>query len=198
MMNLKQITGLVAGLFIVATSAHAAEGIYAGGSLGRASTDYTASNQNLSPGSTKDDSGLGWSGLLGYQMNRNFALQADFIQYNDSKIKDVKGINGADVKYEQAAGDVVGKLIFPFGNGFNIFATGGVAYVKLDEKPNSTAKAIGINSDDKDGVRPTYGLGVGYDFYSGWSAIASWSQIPSGGSIEQSNYFGLGLNFHFS
>lgn len=170
-MSFKKIAGLVTGLLIVTASAQAnTNGIYVGGSIGRASTDYSAGNQNLSPGKTKDDSGLGWSGLLGYQMNRNFALQADFIQYNDSSIDNVKGINGADVDYEQDAGDIVGKLMFPFGNGFNIFATGGIAYVKLDRNANSTAKAFNIKSDDKDGVRPTYGLGLGYDFYPGWSA----------------------------
>lgn len=188
--------GLGLSIFSVAALA-AANGVYVGASLGQTDMDYTVSNQNLSPGDRSDHSGLGWSVNGGYQFNPNFALQMDYFDFHDAEFKNIYGVNGAKAKYEQGAIDAVGKLMYPFGNGFNIFATGGLAYVNLDRSVNSTAKAAGISLSDKDALRPTYGLGAGYDFYPGWSVLVNWSQIPGGGSIEQSNYFGAGLAFHF-
>jgi len=199
-MIVRKLFFVLAGLSLVASiSAQAADdGIYVGANLAHTDLDYSVSNQHLSPGSRDGHSGLGWSAFLGYQMNRNFALQADYVQYHEADFKNIRGVSGAKADYQQDVGDIVGKLMFPFGNGFNIFATGGVAYVKLDRDTNDIAKANNIKLSDKDTVRPTYGLGLGYDFYPGWSAQVAWTQIPSGGGIEQSNFVGAGLTFHFA
>jgi len=190
------LTGL--GLSISAISAQAAaNGLYVGAGIGQSNVDYTVSNQNLSPGDRSDHSGLAWTVNGGYQLNPNFALQMDYIDYHDAAFKNILGVLDAKATYQQGALDFVGKVMYPFGNGFNIFATGGLAYVSLDRSTNSTAKAAGITLNDKDNIRPTYGVGAGYDFYPGWSALVSWSQIPSGGSIETSNYFGAGVAYHF-
>lgn len=190
------IAGLGLSIFSISVLA-SPNGVYVGAGIAQTDTDYTVSNQNLSPGDRSDHSGLGWSANVGYQFNPNFALQTDYIDYHDANFKNINGISGAKANYEQGSLDLVGKLMYPFGNGFNIFATGGLAYVHLDRSTNSTAKAAGLTLSDKDALRPTYGVGAGYDFYPGWSVLVNWSQIPGGGSIEQSNYLGAGVTYHF-
>lgn len=175
----------------------APDGPYAGISLGQSDMGYTASNQKLTPASATNRKGLGYNGLLGYQMNKNLGLQFDYFQYHDMTFKNIGGISGANTDYTQNAIDLAAKFILPFGSGFNAFATVGVAYVKLDRDPNSAAKTYGVSSSDKTGVRPDYGLGLAYDFYPGWSVQAIWTQFPSGGAIEKTSYTGLGLNYYF-
>ncbi len=172
------------------------DGIYVGGTLGNSNIKASPSSQNLSPASY-DNSGFAWNVFTGYQVNSNFALEVDYTDFAEVSYKNVKGISGANSNLDQQSLGIVGKLMFPLGAGFEIFAEGGMDYVNVERNPNSVAKANGVNSNSSNPIRPTYGVGADYTFYPGWSVLVEWNQISSGGGVETTNYVAGGLAFHF-
>lgn len=106
--------------------------------------------------------------------------------------------------------DLVGKAMLPIGERFNIYAKGGVAYMEANqfsaefdvtEDKQNTGHILTVSSDlNKDTVyafRPVYGAGVSYDITPKVVLDLSWTQIPSGSDIPQSNLYALGLSYHF-
>jgi hypothetical protein len=196
--TISQVTFWIGSLLMgMSLTAYAGQdGVYVGGTLGGSNIKASASSQNLNPAST-DDSGFAWNVFTGYQMNSNFALEIDYTDYAEVSYKNVKGVSGANSKLDQQSLGLVGKLMFPIGAGFEVFATGGLDYVNVERKPNSLAKANGASTHSSNPLRPTYGVGAGYNFYPGWSLLVEWNQISSGGGVETSNYLAGGLAYHF-
>lgn len=190
-------SSLLVGFLLMGNAYAISNGFYIGGMLGYSNMNYTATNQNFKPGNTEDNSGFAWNGQAGLQVARNFAIQADYYDYGDASFKNLRGIPGAKANYSEHVGDVVGKLIMPLG-AFNLNANAGLAYVALDRNANGTAKAYHINPGDKNVGKLTYGLGAGYSLNQNLTAMVNWQQIPSGNGIEQSNFFGAGLDYYFN
>jgi OOP family OmpA-OmpF porin len=190
------LVGLVAAVSTVA-QAVPEEGVYAGATIGYGSTDYTPKNQNLNPVDSYDVDGFAWNLLAGYQLNPYLALEGDYTQFASMQFSGVNGIAHANTAATEHALGAVGKLMYPFGHGFNAFGTLGLDYVWLNRSENNTADANGVGDSNSTSIRPTFGLGAGYEFYPGWVAQASWSHITSGGGIESSDYWGVGATYHF-
>lgn len=185
------------GLSLSSPLLAAQDGLYVGAGLGESNTDYSPNNQHYNPTNSYDNSGFGWTGYLGYQMNSNFAIEGGYNDYHEAKFSGIYGVDGANSTLDQQTLSLTGKLILPVGNRVGLFVDAGMAYVDLDRSPNSTAKSLGIKSNTDDALRPTYGLGASFDFYPGWSAVAQWNYISGGNDIESSGLWTIGAAYHF-
>ncbi len=190
---------LIAAGFLMGTTMIAyagSDGIYVGGTLGSSQVKASASEQHLSPAKT-DDNGFAWGVFAGYELNANFAIELDYTDYANVDFKNVKGVSGANSSFDEQALALNGRLIFPIGAGFDIYAMGGLAYVIGERDPNSLAKSIGASTNTSHAVRPTYGVGADFNFYPGWSVLVDWNQVTSGGGIPTSNFLSGGLAYTF-
>lgn len=107
--------------------------------------------------------------------------------------------------------DLVGKAMLPIGERFNLYAKGGVAYMEANQfnadfnittngpsDPGILTVSSDLNKDTVYAFRPVYGAGVSYDITPKVVLDLSWTQIPSGSNIPESNLYALGLSYHFS
>lgn len=80
---------------------------------------------------------------------------------------------------------ILGKGMFPFGTGFDIFGKAGFGFVT----PGST----GFNQ-----VAPIIGAGVSYDITPQFVTDLSYNRlINTGGNVSNISFYGLGLTYHF-
>jgi OmpA-OmpF porin, OOP family len=200
---LSVVVASVAGI-VVATSANASDdGVYVGGQLGYGKVHTFDTNITRAAGGFKEsqkDDGIAGRLFAGFQINPNFAVEAGYTKFSDATDK-VSG-SGVDAKMtlEAQAIDVSAKGIIPLQNGFSIYGKLGGAY--LYEKADVKITAFGETDkahESENQFYPTFGLGVNYDINKNVSTDLSWTRIQKVGNkdLESTDFFGLGLAYHF-
>lgn len=178
-MNIKQHLIVAATLLalsgVTSVASAASNGLYAGGSLGYGDIDNSAGH--LIP-FTSDAWVDGMAGRLfaGYQFNKYLALEGGYSFQENGFLKATT----------QNSGDLEAKGMWPITERFNIFGKLGGAYVSQDQQGGGTS----------DGVRPLYGVGLGYDLTPKMSTTLDLTRILGSGSIHDSNFAMLGLAYH--
>ena len=186
----------------------AAPGFYVGGQLGWSSSDAEYHNETSLPlqAGSSDKSGLGGRLSAGYQFDKNWAAELGYTRYADVKAKNITLGNDSlrDASLQHDAIDLVGKGILPLDNGFNVFAKLGLSYVKVNTENNFFAPhksggkvIIEQHGDSGSRWRPTYGLGVGYDFNENVTADISWVRVQKGNGIANLDLMSAGISYHF-
>jgi opacity protein-like surface antigen len=179
-------------------SAFAAKsGLYTGIELGGTRTNFSSSDLAL-PGADIDKNSFAGRVELGYQFGQYLALEMGYAYLGYNKFNNAFNISGLDGHITQQSGDLIGKVLLPVTHGLGLYALVGGAYVY--EKPTLTgsAKSMGFSiSGSEHAIRPTYGLGVSYDFNPKWTIDASWRQINSGSNIPQIDFMSGGITYHF-
>lgn len=127
-------------------------GVYVEGNVG-ANTDFD----------------LAGSANVGYKINDYFAIEAGGAMYS--------GDDDNDYLFDLAV-----KGIYPFPNGFNIFAKFGGA----EAHGNGNFEAVVY-----------YGAGVGYSFTPNLTGVLQWNTTTSNNGVEAPNLFFAGLNYTF-
>lgn len=197
----------------------AAPGVYVTGQAGYANThlgvktDITQHAPNIQDKKLSNN-GLAGRVALGYQFNQNFAVEAGYLQFGESKA-DLGAINAISpkilsqgtLKLQQHAIDLVGKGIIPVANNVNVYGKLGVAYITTDIK--GTAQTPGlptVTADLNDTARiakhklaPEVAVGVSYDITPNVSIDTSWTHIQPLGNKKPGNidFVAVGLGYNF-
>lgn len=188
---------VVAALASLAGVANAADnGVYLNGQLGYGNSHYSTSDisSDFVNSSGVDKTGMAGRLAIGYQFTQNFAAELGYSKFSNVKFKDISalGYNLGKGTIKQYAIDLVAKGIMPISNGFGVFGTLGGAYLN-----GSGHDALsGSNSN----FWPTFGLGVSYDITNSLPVTASWQRIQKIGSnsdLKSTDFFALGLEYHF-
>lgn len=140
-----QGTALAIALGATAFGVQAAEdnGFYLGAGAGQAYVDD----------GIFDDEDTAYSGFVGYQFNRHFALEGGYADFGEIE-PDVLGS-----KLEASSTYLTAVGIVPFTDRFSGYAKAGIGRWDLDtELPGL------IGNNDDNGTDPTYGVGLQYRF----------------------------------
>jgi len=173
---------------------NANNGVYVGADLGAAffnqveGTALASELTHLAPVSF-----LYFRPMIGFRFNDYLALEAS---YNDLE-DDEDGIDppyGPD-HYRFYFSDVSAKLIYPFENGWSIFAKLGAALVHQDVYNQILIGEDPIVDTNKTTVSPLIGFGLSFNFTPRLAAELYGQYIPSTKPIENVYATGLGLNY---
>ncbi len=153
--------GLAASIMLLAVSSSVwansenAQGWYAGFGVGNGSPDINA----VAPKSITSDSSTVYDGVIGYQFNKNFAMESQY-----TGIGKVKDNNGGSAKGDAASLAAVG--ILPVGKRFDLYGKLGYA--------NTKTKLSNFGAGDASRSDATYGLGVQYNINPMISTRLGW------------------------
>ncbi len=126
---------------------------------------------------------------IGYNFNEFFAIELggagwseadyDWDVYNPAGTLLLASGHGDVNSY---AIDLLGKVTYPFANGFKVFAKGGAAYVwssyDLSNSLVPFAPILRHDADDSHSqLRPEAAVGIGYNIDDNWSVSAQYSYI---------------------
>ena len=168
------LAGMVALGCASGTASATINGLYTGGELGYGNIDNSTGNVFPFTSSTSND-GLAGRLLAGYQFNKYISAEGGWGFQEQSFLK-------ATNQYDF---DLEAKGTWPITQTFSVFGKLGGAYVNQS-----------FSGTTNDGVRPLYGLGVGYDMTPKVNTTLSWTRIVGGGSIQDSNFVMLGAAYH--
>ena len=119
---------------------------------------------------SKDESGTDWKLYGGYQINRNVAVEAGYVDLGSfSATRTVTAPASGSVKADiKASGwnlDIVG--IWPFTRNFSVFGRFGGFYNELKTSVSSSGAVVitgGDTNPSKTKLSWKYGIGLGYEF----------------------------------
>jgi len=147
-------------------------------------------DENMGLNSSKDvDQGgfVGGRGYLGYQFAEIFGIEAGYSYYPNNSYK-AQGLFPTtfrfDFRYRTQVIDTMVKLMFPFAlvsdvfSHFTIFARGGAAFL-MNEFSGSfqIGSSGGSTTGTNNSFRPTFGVGLAYNFTENTSIDISWTGI---------------------
>jgi hypothetical protein len=168
-----------------------------------------------------DDQGNGGRLFAGYQFTQFLALEAGYTQFHKttsvgagiipiSRSENVSIINPFyqySGELTEHAADLVGKLTYPLGYGFGVFAKAGVAYIASDRYINITTiqydgRAIPAGTlfaKSYQSVEPTYGAGINYCIpNTPLNISAAYTEIAGGGGISRASLISFGISDKFA
>lgn len=186
-MNKKLVIAMAVAAVAASTSALAGvnkQGLYVGGSAGVSRADdgnffkdETEAAGKLLGSYEWKQGGFGWSAFAGWNFNRNFAVEAGYMQFAKNNYK----TPNFDIDHKTSAWDLVGKASLPIAeSNWDVYAKAGVAY---QTTKYSSAAIQGDSKSDK-AFRPVAGVGAGYNFDNGFGVDLSWSRVFGGGTTK--------------
>lgn len=211
--NKKPIVSLaIASIASMAISAHATvNGPYVGGQIGYGNVHkggFSSSDFTVEGGSAKTsskDTGVAGRVYAGYQFMQNFAAEMGYSKFSNATSKATlttpEGTQTANGTIKTYAVDLMGKVILPLQNCFNIYGKAGLAYLSATGDVKVTAPGVSAKVSETDHhLYPAFGAGVGYDVTKNIVADVSWNHIQkTGGSSNLANtdLYAVGLAYNF-
>jgi OOP family OmpA-OmpF porin len=204
-------------LFIAAIAAMASPafaddtGVYVLGSvgssqphIGQSTFDGELGNAGATNvGSSWGNSDLGWKAQLGYQFNRNFAVEGGYIDLGKVNYNAAYTQGAATGDYKVDGWNIAGLGIFPLDNNFSVFGKLGVVDARVTaDLYGSELGGIGNGSYGDSRWRPEYGIGGMYNLTKDTALRVEYEQINGVGASNttgQANVdlVSLGLSHRF-
>lgn len=140
---------------------------YAGASIGQATIDGCDGLKKC------DDEDTSWKIFGGWEMNRNFAIEAAWVDLGE-----VSGSMGGSVVSAEIDGWVIaGKGMLPLGEQFSVF--GKLGAIMWDIEGGGVASGM-----DDDGTDLVYGLGAQYMFTDRFGVVGEWEWYDIDSDID--------------
>lgn len=178
---------ILGGVFSTSLAVAAESGLYAGVGLGNANYDAMASDFDAGMASagirsisTIDKSVTAWKLFGGYQVNRNFAIEAGYVDLGAMNINSrIMAPIPASliIKAETNGLTFVGVGTLPVADRFSIFGKAG--FYAWETKVKATIYGplgVGTGSSSTDGTDFTFGLGAKFDIAKNFSVRGEWDR----------------------
>jgi OOP family OmpA-OmpF porin len=212
--SIRALSAAFCSLLVVGSAAHA-EGAYVLGSFGqsRFHDDISKSDKDalytdlieFAPdSSSQDEKDTAYKLQVGYQFSENFAVEGGYVDLGQQDYKAVyTDIAEGKIKTSAKGWNIDAVLILPVNAGVSLFAKVGVISAKVEQKISLSAfdETDSVTFDDTK-VSPTFGIGVAYNFYQGWSARAELERFSKLGDEDETgesdvDLYSLGLSYQF-
>lgn len=196
---------MLSGVFSTSLAFAAESGLYAGVGVGSADYDVNAADLDaelasvgIRSSSTVDKRDTAWKVFGGYQVNRNFAIEAGYVDLGavntDSRVTSPFSAS-TTAKTETNGLAVVGVGILPVTNRFSILGKAGVYVWETEAKATVVGPSFGVSgvsrsSASADGTDFTFGLGAKYDLTNNFSIRGEWDRYK----LEDTDVNVLSLN----
>jgi OOP family OmpA-OmpF porin len=192
-LNKKTIAALFAVTGVLATSACFAQGkgqdgrFYVGGSYGQATAnDFCSEFAGLGC----DDQATAWKIFAGYQVNRNFAIEATYLQTDDFTVSgNFLGIP-VTANVDATAFGLAAVGMLPVASNFTIFGKLGV--IKTEAEGSASAGPFTeVGSGDETGLH--FGFGAMFNVTPQFAIRAEWEKVDKG----EFDVLSIGAQFKF-
>jgi OOP family OmpA-OmpF porin len=191
---MKNLKWLIAALALVAAPAFAQQaqdtGWYAGASVGQSTAEDACTGLG-GAGISCDDKDTAWKGFLGYQVNRNFAVEFGYTNLGEVSAS----AGGVNASIESTAFEFVGLGIMPLGSQFSVYGKAGLYRAESEGRSN-----VGVSADE-DNIGLTFGVGVKFDLSRSVAIRGEWQRYSDvgGGNLGESNVdvLSVGVLFKF-
>lgn len=149
--------------------------------------------------------GLAERVVVGYQLNRHFAVETGYLQLGHVKKRKVAHTNGdlGSFKLKKNAIDLVGKGMYPLNDKFDVSAKAGVIYLSEERNANlhhhGRRHPVVKTAVTQHQLAPEVGLELGYRLTPNVLLDTSWTHIHPMGKNRNGNLnFGaIGLGYSF-
>ena len=166
-----------------------------------AAVDYGSTHLGGVPSAAGDNGDSGYRLAGGYGFNRNFALEADYVDFGKVRSEQCVFINvpcdqvlNSTLKAHAVALDGIGSL--PLNDSWSVFGRLGLAAGNVDVRSPGYSKGANTTSLD-------WGFGASYRFDGNWGLRLQWVQFQNMGdstTASKSNYnlasIGISYSFH--
>ncbi len=173
-----------AGMLAASSAAWSQEPrFYLGGAVGQATMKDAC--QDLPSGFSCDDKDTAFKLFGGYQINRNFAVEAAYNDFGKAKANGTISGVSVDATAEATAWELTAIGSWPIANRFAVYGKLGVYYGDL--KSNATATsggATGTGSAKDTNTDLTFGLGASFDLTRNVSLRAEWQRFNDMGGND--------------
>lgn len=186
-------------------------GWYVGANLGRSDLkidgtdlDQVFADQGLTTTATLDKHHSAYSLNLGYQANPYFAVEGGYVDLGKHSVSADVSAPAADTlggSFRARGYDLSAVGILPIDAGWGIYGKAGVFRAKTSLDVNSTG-AVAVSGGSSHDTKPTYGVGVSYDFTRQIAGQLEWDRFHDVGDRDVTgrgnvNLVTLGVAYHF-
>jgi OOP family OmpA-OmpF porin len=173
------IASLAGAVALAASQAALAQdaGWYLGGSIGQATAQDWCNG--VGPGVSCEDSDTAWRIFGGYQVNRNFAVEAGYHDLGSA----TASTGSVRLNADATALELVGIGMLPLAERFSVYGKLGVYAGSTDW--NVSVPALGLSQGgSEDTTDLTYGLGLRYDINRQVALRGEWQRYTNMGNKD--------------